>query len=251
MNTPMVLDESTTGTVDYSRVRTYVPWDVQHAGHTHTTWYVFNTGTMSTPHLHILGQKYQAESLSTRPVPLEVSTAAAATRRCGGATHSRNNRCRRAGASAMPKRKQAGVHHQRSATAKRGGRDRSVALEFDHVDSGESGDEDGDAGAAAALAEAEALAAAESEETADEKRLRLAKEFLEKLAKSQAEGGDDDDEFFDRGIVSADADDAVNRQLVADALEKSGKATVELADALWTGDLEPVCRSFRVRNVAG
>ena len=148
----------------------------------------------------------------------------------------------------MKKRKHAGVFHNRSATAKRGAKNRSVDLAFDDVESGESDDE-----VAAGKSLAAAKASAEPEETADEKRVRVAKEFLERLAQSQAEDRENDsgadDEFFERGIIGGEKDDILNQKLLEDALEKAGKASVELAEKLWTEALVPHCRSFRVRGI--
>jgi len=145
----------------------------------------------------------------------------------------------------MKKRKHAGVHHNRSTQAKRGSKNRSVDLDFDDIESGEDSDTELQA-KAVAKAQDEAV----PEETADEKRVRVAKEYLEKLAAAQREDDENDsgpeDDFFDGGIIGGDKDDVVNKQLLEDALEKAGKTSIEMAKKIWSGDLEPHCRSFRV-----
>mgnify|MGYP000512721876 CR=1 FL=1 len=140
----------------------------------------------------------------------------------------------------MPKRKKhSGVHYDRS-TARRGAKNRSTDLDFDEIDSGDSDDEQ-------LLSNDRTQRDDTPEETADEKRVRIAKEYLELLAQKQSEEDQNGDDFFNGGIVGGE-DDAVNQQLVQDALDRAGKTFVELADRLWTEQLQPDCRAFRVSH---
>ena len=91
----------------------------------------------------------------------------------------------------------------------------------------------------------------EFSETADEKRLRLAKEYLAKIDAMKKRGGesdDDDEEEEERGEEGEDEDE-VDRILRRDALEKKGrlhsKFALQLKDAKL--DTPRIMRGHKVR----
>ena len=69
----------------------------------------------------------------------------------------------------------------------------------------------------------------EIEETADEKRLRLAKSYLDKLRAEEAEAGGDSDEDEDEDARNMDSHDRLANRLKNEAMHKSGRVRREIA----------------------
>ena len=97
-------------------------------------------------------------------------------------------------------------------------------------------DDDDDRGRGAAASESESDE--EAKETADEKRLRLAKSYLDKLRAEEAEAATDEDEDDEDNLRNMDSHDRLANRLKSEAMHRTGRVRREIAHRLVAPSLD-------------
>ena len=106
-------------------------------------------------------------------------------------------------------------------------------LDSDNDDGDDDGMSDGDVGGGDS-------SDSEEEETVDEKRLRLAKEYLSKMeaqqssSDSEQDDDDDDDSTAGRNVSNNNTNDKVGKRIAKERLRKSGLLQTHIADTILT-----------------
>ena len=106
----------------------------------------------------------------------------------------------------------------------------------DDMMEGAMDDDDDDRGRGAAASESESDE--EAKETADEKRLRLAKSYLDKLRAEEAEAATDEDEDDEDNLRNMDSHDRLANRLKSEAMHRTGRVRREIAHRLVAPSLD-------------
>ena len=113
---------------------------------------------------------------------------------------------------------------------------RGRAEDDDDMMEGAMDDDDDDRGRGAAASESESDE--EAKETADEKRLRLAKSYLDKLRAEEAEAATDEDEDDEDNLRNMDSHDRLANRLKSEAMHRTGRVRREIAHRLVAPSLD-------------